>query len=87
MLRIGVILAALVVLVGGILYIFHANRPIPDYSHFHGAPTAEEHVGSICAGAIHFESKSLIKFGILLLIATPLCRVLFGVVGFSLLKD
>jgi uncharacterized membrane protein len=87
MLRIGVTVAALVVLAGGILYLFHASGPSPDYSHFHGAPPADEHVGSIFAGALRFESKSLIEFGILLLIATPICRVLFGVVGFSLLKD
>jgi uncharacterized membrane protein len=87
MLRIGVTVAALVVLAGGILYILQAKGPIPDYSHFHGAPTADEHVGSISAGALRLESKSLIEFGILLLIATPILRVLFGVVGLSLLKD
>jgi uncharacterized membrane protein len=73
MLRIGVTAAALVVLAGGILYILQAKGPIPDYSHFQGA--------------LRLESKSLIEFGILLLIATPILRVLFGVVGFSLLKD
>jgi uncharacterized membrane protein len=26
-------------------------------------------------------------FGLLLLIATPVCRVIFGVVGFALLRD
>lgn len=87
MLRIGVTVAALVVLAGGILYIFQASGPIPDYSHFHGAANADEHIGSIFAGALRLESKSLIEFGIVLLIATPICRVLFGVVGFALLKD
>jgi uncharacterized membrane protein len=87
MLRIGVTVAALVVLAGGTLYIVQTSGPVPDYSHFHGAPTAYEHVASICSGALRFESKSLIEFGILLLIATPILRVLFGVVGFSLLKD
>jgi uncharacterized membrane protein len=87
MLRIGVTVAALVVAAGGLLYIFQASGPVPDYGHFHGAPTADEHVGSIYAGALRFESKSLIEFGILLLIATPIFRVLFGVVGFFLLKD
>jgi uncharacterized membrane protein len=87
MLRIGVTVAALVVLAGGILFLLQASGPLPDYSHFHGAPAADEHVGSILAGALRFESKSLIEFGILLLIATPICRVVVGVVGFSLLKD
>lgn len=87
MLRIGVTVAALVVLTGGILYLLQASGPLPDYSHFHRAAAVGEHFGSIFSGALHFESKSLIEFGILLLIATPICRVVFGVVGFSLLKD
>jgi uncharacterized membrane protein len=87
MLRIGVTAAALVVFVGGVLYICHASGPHPDYSHFHGASAAGYHIASILSGSLHFESKSLIELGILVLIATPICRVLFGVVGFSLLRD
>jgi uncharacterized membrane protein len=87
MLRVGVTVAALVVLAGGVLYLSQSSRPIPDYSHFHGAPAAYEHVTAILAGALRIESKSLIQFGILLLIATPISRVLFGVVGFTVMKD
>jgi uncharacterized membrane protein len=87
MLRIGVTVAALVVLAGGVLYLAHSGGPLPDYQHFHGAPTAYEHIASILSGTFRFDSGSLIEFGILLLIATPVCRVIFGVVGFSLEKD
>jgi uncharacterized membrane protein len=87
MLRIGVTVAALVVLVGGVLYLTQAHDPIPDYTHFHGAPAGYREVGAILTGALHLDSGSLIVFGILLLIVTPICRVLFGVVGFALLKD
>jgi uncharacterized membrane protein len=38
-------------------------------------------------GVSSFDSQCLIELGILLLIATPVCRVIFGVVGFSLLRD
>lgn len=87
MLRIGVTVAAVVVLAGGILYLFQSQGTPPDYQHFHGAPAAYEHIASIIAGVSHFDSRSLIEFGILLLIATPICRVIFGVIGFALLKD
>lgn len=87
MLRIGVTVAALVVLAGGVLYLAQFQAAPPDYRHFHAAPAANEHIGSILAGVGRFDSKSVIEFGILLLIATPICRVLFGVVGFALLKD
>jgi uncharacterized membrane protein len=87
MLRIGVTVAALVVLAGGTLYLIHFHGPIPHYQHFHGSPPAYRNIGAIVAGLRHLDSRSLIEFGILLLIATPICRILFGVVGFSLLKD
>jgi uncharacterized membrane protein len=87
MLRIGVTVAALVVLAGGVLYLTQFRGPAPDYQHFHGSPEAHESVGAIVAGAFQLDSTSLIECGILLLIATPVCRVAFGVIGFSLLKD
>lgn len=87
MLQIGVTLAALVVLAGGVLYLRQSTGPIPDYARFHGAPVAYESVRGILRGVCHFDSGSVIAFGILLLIATPGCRVLFGVVGFSILRD
>jgi uncharacterized membrane protein len=87
MLRIGVTVAALVVLAGGILYLSQSRGPVPGYTHFEGAPAAYEHVSSIVRGAVRLDSGSVIQLGILLLIATPICRVLFGVVGFAVMRD
>jgi uncharacterized membrane protein len=87
MLQIGVMVAALVVLAGGVLYLRQFRGETPDYQKFHGAPAAYESISAIFAGACRFDSASLIAFGILLLIATPICRVIFGLVGFSLLRD
>lgn len=87
MLQIGVTVAALAVLAGGALRLIHSQGPAPDYAHFHGAPAAYEHAGSILKGAANLDGNSMILFGILLLIATPVCRVLFGVIGFTLMKD
>lgn len=87
MLRIGVTVAALVVLAGGVLYLAQYHGTIPDYRHFHGAGAAYESVGAIIAGVMYLESRSLIELGLLLLIATPIGRVVFGVVGFAMQKD
>lgn len=87
MLRVGVLLAALVVLAGGILYLAHAHASVPAYQHFRGAPSGLRHIGSIFAGAAILDDQSLIAVGILLLIATPVCRVVFGVVGFAFIRD
>jgi uncharacterized membrane protein len=87
MLRIGVTVAAVVVLAGGVLYLWQNQGPVPDYRHFHGAAGEYTHAGAILRGAMQFNSRSLIEFGLLLLIATPIGRVVFGVVGFAKMKD
>lgn len=87
MLRIGVTVAALVVLAGGVLYLWQNHGAVPDYRHFHGAPAEYEHVATVLGGAMRLHSRSLIEFGLLLLIATPIGRVAFGVVGFAKMKD
>lgn len=87
MLQIGVTVAALVVLFGGVLYLKQFSGPMPDYRLFHGAPGEYGTVQGMLAGVRRFDSQSLIELGILLLIATPIFRVIFGVVGFALLRD
>ena len=87
MLQIGVTVAAVVVLAGGILFLLQFGGSRPDYAHFQGAPAALETVGGIVSGAVRMDAQSVMGFGILLLIATPICRVIFGVVGFALLRD
>ncbi len=87
MLQIGVTIAALVVLFGGVLYLKLSPSPRFDYQRFHGSPTSNENIHMLLSGVSHFDSQSLIVVGILLLIATPICRVIFGVVGFTLLRD
>lgn len=87
MLQIGVSVAALVVFFGGVLYLKQSHGPMPDYHRFHQTSPGFETVNAIIAGVIHMDSRSLIELGILLLIATPVCRVIFGVVGFAIEKD
>ncbi len=87
MLQIGVTIAALVVLAGGVLSLVQAPHTLPDYQHFHGAPPARVHLDSLGTAAFYRNGSAVIEFGILLLIATPVCRVLFGLVGFAWMKD
>ena len=87
MLQIGVTVAALVVLVGGILYLAQFGGARPDYGRFRGAPTAMETIHGIVANAGRMDARGIIALGMLLLLATPVCRVIFGVVGFAMLRD
>jgi uncharacterized membrane protein len=87
MLQIGVTIAALVVLVGGVMYLGQNGGSLRDYQHFHAATPATTTIGGILTSAMHLDAGGIMGFGILLLIATPVCRVIFGVVGFALLRD
>ncbi len=87
MLQIGVTAAALVVLLGGVLYLAQNGRSPSDYQHFQAATPAATTVSGIVASAAHLDPLGIMGFGILLLIATPVCRVIFGVIGFAMLRD
>jgi uncharacterized membrane protein len=83
----GVLLAAAVVLVGGVLYLLHASGPRPDYSYFHGVAQALRTPPGIWHGLVHGDAESVIQFGLLVLIATPVVRVILAGVGFLMERD
>lgn len=87
LLRFGVLLAAAVVLIGGVAYLAnHAAQPV-SYKTFVPGPERLRTLGGIAGSAAHLDSEGLIQFGLLLLIATPVARVIFAAVGFSLERD
>ena len=87
MLRAGVSVAAFVVLLGEILYLWQAHGIRTDYGYFHGVPTPVEHFTLVIEGIRHLDSRSIIRLGILLLIATPIVRVAFCLYSFAMQKD
>lgn len=86
-LQAGVLLAALVVLVGGVMYLLHASGPRLDYSHFHGVPEHLRTPGGIWRGIMLGDAQSVIQIGLLVLIATPVVRVILAGAGFLLERD
>ena len=68
LLRIGVLSAAVIVLIGGITYLLENGFKIPDYTSFNSEPANLKHVTSIFTEAISFHSRGLIQFGLLLLV-------------------
>ncbi|MGD1074522.1 MAG: DUF1634 domain-containing protein [Thermodesulfovibrionales bacterium] len=82
LLRGGVILAAVVVFIGGVFYLCRYSLAYPDYRIFRGEPTDLRTVRGILADALSFHSRGLIQLGILLLIATPVTRVAFSILAF-----
>jgi uncharacterized membrane protein len=88
LLRAGVIASAFVVFAGGVRYLLHEGRAsVPDRSTFHENPAYLRSPGGIIQHALQGDDRALIQLGLLLLIATPVARVLFSVVAFALERD
>jgi uncharacterized membrane protein len=81
-LQAGVLLAAAVVLTGGVMYLLHARGAHPDFRHFHGVAESLKTPSGIFRGVRAGDAASVIQFGLLLLIATPIARVVLAAVGF-----
>jgi uncharacterized membrane protein len=87
MLRGGVSLAAIVVFAGGVLYLVHAHGPHPDYTSFQGTPQPLRDLRGILTLAWSLDARGLIQLGLLILIATPIARVVMCIVGFLCERD
>lgn len=87
LLRAGVILAAAVVLGGGVLYVAKYGHQKPQYEMFRGEPSDLRDVSQIVGAAISLHSRGLIQLGLLILIATPVARVAFSVIAFAAERD
>ena len=87
MLRAGVILSAMTVLAGGILYLVKFSAVRPDYRAFHGEANDLRYMHAILGAAAAGHSRGLIQLGLLLLIATPVARVAFSVIAYVSERD
>jgi uncharacterized membrane protein len=87
LLRIGVMLSAAIVFAGGVHYLFQHPGSAPSFHVFHGEPENLRHVSGIVDFAIRLHSRGFIQLGLLILIATPVARVAFSVVGFAGERD
>jgi uncharacterized membrane protein len=87
LLRAGVMLAAAVVLAGGILYVVRHGHEIVSYTTFHGEPEALKSMAGVFHGVMALQARAIIQLGLLLLIATPIARVLFSAIAFAMERD
>lgn len=87
LLQMGVLLAASVILIGGVMYVWTHGGTRISYRTFVPKPVAVRHPAPLLRGIAHGDASAIIDLGILLLVATPISRVLSGVVAFSLERD
>lgn len=82
LLRYGVFTASGIVLLGGLYYIYlYGGNNIPKYHTFSAS------TNKILLPVKQFNAAAFIELGILVLIATPILRVVFSLFAFALERD
>jgi len=87
LLRSGVLLSASVVALGGVIYLVRHGHAIASYHVFHGDASPLRSVGGIVLGVMQRSGRAIIQLGLLLLIGTPIARVVFSALAFARERD
>ena len=87
LLRAGVFLSALIVFVGAAVYLARHGSELADYRVFHGEPNQLRTIPGVLHEAFSFQGRGIIQLGLLLLIATPVARVVLSIIGFAAERD
>ena len=87
LLRVGVIVSTVVVIIGGIIFLSTQANYKVSFSEFKPQQTKFSSVAEIINGLKSFDGLAIIQFGVLLLIFTPIARVVFSIFSFFMEKD
>lgn len=88
LLRLGVVSASIISLVGGVIYLsVHGLNTMPDYHEFHGQPEAYTQLSGIIEKAFSLNARGIMQLGVVVLILTPILRVVCSLFSFAIEKD
>ena len=87
LLRTGVVLSAAVVILGAVAFLLRYAHSAADYRTFHPAPAELRGVVGIVRSAWALDSRGIMQFGLLILIATPVARVILSIWHFASERD
>ncbi|MFC3562087.1 DUF1634 domain-containing protein [Pedobacter jamesrossensis] len=87
LLRAGVIISMSIVLVGGVIFLIHNKGVITDYRVFKPELSKFSSIASIFKGVLTFHGDAIVQFGVLMLIFTPIARIVFAIFSFLIEKD
>lgn len=86
LLRIGVYTSIAIAAFGGIIFLLHHGGQVTDYTTFKGIPYYAQ-PANVAGSILNLKGGAIIQAGIILLIATPVLRLIFAAVGFVIEKD
>lgn len=87
LLRAGVYISMAIVILGGVIYLFDHGSEKIDYAVFDIDKVSLKTVAVIFEEVLTFKGAAVVQFGLLMLIFTPIARVLMAVISFFLEKD
>jgi uncharacterized membrane protein len=83
----GITLAASVMLIGAAVYLFHYGKSLPSYRTFRSGTSRLQSLHGILGQAILGDGSGLIQLAVVLIIATPVARVIFAAYAFFRQRD
>ncbi len=83
----GVLIAAAVVFAGGLVFLIQNGSAIPDFHTFRGEPGHLRSVSGIVSAAFSLDARAIIQLGLVILLATPIARVMLSVFIFIGQRD
>jgi uncharacterized membrane protein len=94
LLRYGVLTACAITLVGGLIYVFQSSGTMPNYKpmpghhdQFEGVVAYLRELNTIIPRMLQCDGAAIVQFGVVVLIATPILRIVFSAVAFLIEKD
>jgi len=87
LLQFGVLVASIVVATGGAFFVVSHAHDAPNYRTFVSRPVDLRHLSGLLPAVFHGNATAVIETGVLLLISTPIARVVFAAVAFAKERD
>ena len=87
LLRAGVIISMSIVLIGGAIFLIHNKGVITDYKVFKPELAKFSSIVAIFKGVLTLQGDAIVQFGILMLIFTPIARIVFAIFSFLIERD
>jgi uncharacterized membrane protein len=87
LLRTGVVVSAVIVFCGAVVFLARHGRAPADFRVFQGEPSELRSVPGVVRDAMDLSGRGIIQLGLLFLIATPVVRVIFSIWGFAAERD
>ncbi len=87
LLRAGVLISSAIIILGAIIYLWQSGHAQPDYHDFRGMNHTFHSLPHVLKGVAKLSGEHIIQLGVLILIATPIARIVFSIIGFIKERD